>query len=74
MSLCPSIITSTKDSDNLAKQLLFWAVDLPSAAGLKQELVQWKPLWNDSRHETKPEDLLNVLPYADEDIFQTFIN
>ena len=44
MSLCPSIICKlcTKDSDDLAKQLLFWEADLPSAAYLKQELVRWK--------------------------------
>ena len=34
MSLCPSIIYNlcSKDSDDMAKQLLFGEVDLPSAA------------------------------------------
>ena len=59
----------TKDLDSLAKQLLFWEVDLPSAAGLKQELVRWKLFWNEGRREDKPEDLMDALPCADDDIF-----
>ena len=58
-----------KDSDDLAKQLLFWEVDMPSAACLKQKLVRWKLFWNEGRREDKPEDLMDALPYADEDIF-----
>ena len=37
----------------MAQQLLFWEVDLPSAAGLKQELVRWKRFWNEGRREDK---------------------
>ena len=42
---------------------------MPSAACLKQKLVRWKLFWNDSRREDKPEDFMDALPYADEDIF-----
>ena len=63
-----------KDSDDLAKQLLFWEVDMPSAACLKQKLVHWKLFWNEGRREDKPEDLMDALPYADEDIFPNIRN
>ena len=42
---------------------------MPSAACLKQKLVRWKLFWNEGRREDKPEDLMDALPYADEDIF-----
>ena len=72
----PSIICNscTKDLDDLAKQLLFWEVDLPSAACLKQELVHWKLFWNEGRREDKPENFMDILPYADETFFQTLVN
>ena len=60
MSLCPSNYARLKDSDDLAKQLLFWEVDMPSAACLKQELVGWKLFWNEGRREDKPEDLMDA--------------
>ena len=41
---------------------------MPSATGLKQELVSWKFFWNGGRHEDKPEGLMDALPYTDEDI------
>ena len=66
MSLCPSNYARLKD---LAKQLLFLEVDMPSGACLKQKLVRWKLFWNEGRREDKPEDLMDALPYADEDIF-----
>ena len=42
---------------------------MPSAACLKQKLVRWELFWNEGRREDKPEDLMDALPYADEDIF-----
>ena len=60
MSLCPSNYARLKDSDDLAKQLLFWEVDMPSTACLKQELVGWKLFWNEGRREDKPEDLMDA--------------
>ena len=42
---------------------------MPSAACLKQKLVRWKLFWNEGRREDKPEDLMDALPYADEETF-----
>ena len=71
MSLCPSIICklcTTEGFRRSGKAVLFWEVDMPSAACLKQKLVRLKLFWNEGRREDKPEDLMDALPYADEDI------
>ena len=46
---------------------------MPNAACLKQKLVRWKLFWNEGRREDKPEDLMDALPYADEDIRQLIL-
>ena len=67
MSLCPSIICKfARRIQTIWQSSCYFG---KSAACLKKELVRWKLFWNEGRREDKPEDLMDALPYTDEDIF-----
>ena len=63
MSLCPSIICKLCTTEGFRRS------SKAAAACLKQKLVRWKLFRNEGKREDKPEDLMDALPYADEDIF-----
>ena len=43
--LVPTLISNNSDLQDLAKCLLFWERDLPSASSLLSELKQWQRFW-----------------------------
>ena len=60
------------DLQDLAKCLLFWERDLPSASSLLSELKQWQRFWklkSESLDNIIPADLAHCIHAADEDVF-----
>ena len=72
--LVPTLIITHSDLQELAKCLLFWERDLPSASSLLSELKQWQRFWklkSESLDNIIPADLAHCIHAADEDVFPT---
>ena len=70
--LVPTLIINHSDLQDLAKCLLFWERDLPSASSLLSELKQWQRFWklkSESLDNIIPADLEHCIHAADEDVF-----
>ena len=70
--LVPTLIINHSDLQDLAKCLLFWERDLPSASSLLSELKQWQRFWklkSESLDNIIPADLAHCIHPADEDVF-----
>ena len=68
--LVPTLIINHSDLQDLAKCLLFWERDLPSASSLLSELKQWQRFWKlKSESPIIPADLAHCIHAADEDVF-----
>ena len=70
--LVPTLIINHSDLQDLAKCLLFWKRDLPSASSLLSELKQWQRFWklkSESLDNIIPADLAHCIHAADEDVF-----
>ena len=73
--LVPTLIINHSDLQDLAKCLLFWERDLPSASLLLSELKQWQRFWklkSESLDNIIPADLAHCIHAADEDVFPTY--
>ena len=73
--LVPTLIINHSDLQDLAKCLLFWKRDLPSASSLLSELKQWQRFWklkSESLDNIIPADLAHCIHAADEDVFPTY--
>ena len=72
--LVPTLIIKHSDMyiQDLAKTLLFWEHDFPSASSLLSELKQWQRFWkqkSESPENIIPADLVHCIHAADEDVF-----
>ena len=62
--LVPTLIIKHSDIQDLAKNLLFWERDLPSASPLLSELKQWQRFWkqkSESPENITPADLVHCI-------------